>query len=166
MSTSLLYHGFGVRGYKYQSTEYKEGTTFFTVTQDRLSLRCSQCNSRNVICKGTNDRELRAVPIGGKKVYIHIAVQRILCLCCGLLRQVKLKFAEERLSYTRSFERYALELCRCMTIQDVAKHLAISWDVIKDIQKRHLQRRFCRPRLSDIQNLAIDEISLARGTSM
>ena len=163
MSTSLLYHGFGVRGYKYQSTEYKEGTTFFKVTQDRLSLRCSQCNSRNVICKGTNDRELRAVPIGGKKVYIHIAVQRILCLCCGLLRQVKLKFAEERLSYTRSFERYALELCRCMTIQDVAKHLAISWDVIKDIQKRHLQRRFCRPRLSDIQNLAIDEICIGKG---
>jgi transposase len=86
MSTSLLYHGFGVRGYKYQSTEYKEGMAFFTVTQDRLSLRCSQCNSRDVICKGTNDRELRAVPIGGKKVYIHIAVQRILCLCCGLLR--------------------------------------------------------------------------------
>jgi len=25
MSTSLLYHGFGIRGYEYRSTEYRRG---------------------------------------------------------------------------------------------------------------------------------------------
>ncbi|MDI9569374.1 MAG: transposase family protein [Pseudomonadota bacterium] len=29
-----------------------------------------------------------------------------------------------------------------MTIQDVARHLNISWDTIKDIQKRDLTKRF------------------------
>jgi len=31
-----------------------------------------------------------------------------------------------------------------MTIQDVANHLCISWDVIKEIQKADLKRRFDR----------------------
>ena len=47
-----------------------------------------------------------------------------------------------RRHYTKAFERYALELGRLMTIQDVAQHLGVSWDTIKDIQKRDLQRRF------------------------
>jgi len=37
------------------------------------------------------------------------------------------------------FERYALELSRRMTIKDVARHLSVSWDIIKDIQKRNLK---------------------------
>lgn len=163
MSTSLLYHGFGIRGYKYESTKYKGGATIFTVKQDRMTLRCPDCNSRNVICRGTNTRTLRTVPIGNKKVYVRIKVQRVLCHLCNTVRQVRLKFASQRVSYTQSFERYALELCRNMTIQDVSEHLGISWDVIKDIQKRYFKRQYSRPKLSKIKELAIDEIAIAKG---
>lgn len=31
MSTSLLYHGFGVTGYRYVRTDYREGDIIFTV---------------------------------------------------------------------------------------------------------------------------------------
>ena len=31
MSTSLLYHGFGIRGYQYRRTTYAEGTVMFTL---------------------------------------------------------------------------------------------------------------------------------------
>ena len=34
MSTSLLYHGFGIRGYRYVRTEYIEGAVVFTIVQD------------------------------------------------------------------------------------------------------------------------------------
>jgi len=163
MSTSLLYHAFGIRGYRYQSTAYEEGVVIFTITQDRLTLRCPECNGRDIVCRGVNVRELRTVPIGGKRAYVHIAVQRVWCLVCAAVRQVRLKFAEERVSYTRAFERYALELSRHMTIQDVARHLGISWDVVKDIQKRQLQRKFSRPKLAGLTHLAIDEISIGKG---
>ena len=99
MSTSLLYHAFGIRGYRYQSTAYEEGAVIFTITQDRLTLRCPECNGRDIICRGVNVRELRTVPIGGKRAYVHIAVQRVWCLVCAAVRQVRLKFAEERVSY-------------------------------------------------------------------
>jgi transposase len=50
-----------------------------------------------------------------------------------------------------------------MTIQDVAHHLNISWDVIKGIQKKRLRRRFARPKLSKLRQIAIDEICIGKG---
>ena len=44
MSTSLLYHAFGVRGYRYRKTDYIEGSVVFTI--ERV---CSQ----NVAIPGT-----------------------------------------------------------------------------------------------------------------
>ncbi len=47
-----------------------------------------------------------------------------------------------------------------MTIQDVAIHLGVSWDVIRDMQKRYLS---VHPRLKDLKHIAIDEISIGKG---
>src|SRR5512142_2380042 len=81
----------------------------------------------------------------------------------GVVRQVKIPFADARRSYTSSFERYVLERGRRMTIRDVAVHLGVSWDVIKDIQKRDLSRRFAKPKLKHLRQIAIDEIAIAKG---
>lgn len=163
MSTSLLYHGFGIRGYRYEKTEYKEGAVIFVISQPRESYCCSRCGSDDVIGRGGHDRRFRMLPIGGKPVYLAIWVPRVECRGCGFVRRVKVGFADQRVSYTRAFERYALELSRYMTIKDVACHLQISWDVIKEIQKRNLRRRFGKPKLKHLKQIAIDEISTGKG---
>jgi transposase len=56
-----------------------------------------------------------------------------------------------------------LELSRHMTIQNVAEHLNVSWDVVKEIQREHLTRRFARPKLKHLRQIAIDEISIGKG---
>jgi transposase len=56
-----------------------------------------------------------------------------------------------------------LELSRLMTIKDVAEHLGVSWDVVKDIQKQHLRRHYASPALKGVRQIAIDEISIGRG---
>jgi hypothetical protein len=40
MSTSLLYHAFGIRGYEYTRTDYQDGQTIFTIHQDPKTCRC------------------------------------------------------------------------------------------------------------------------------
>ena len=80
-----------------------------------------------------------------------------------MVRQVEVPFADPRRSYTKAFERYALELSRRMTIRDVAAHLGVGWDLIKDIQKRDLSRRFAKPKLKHLRRIAIDEIAVAKG---
>jgi transposase len=135
----------------------------FTISQARESDRCSECESEDVIRRGGHDRRFRTLPIGGKPVYLAFRVPRVECRDCEAVRQVRIGFAEERVSYTRAFERYALELSRYMTIKDVACHLQISWDVIKEIQKRNLRRRFGKPKLKHLKQIAIDEISTGKG---
>lgn len=163
MSTSLLYHGFGIHGYQHLSTKFHDGAIHFRLRQDVFSLRCPECGSFKVKRRGQVMRRFRTVPIGRKPVWVELGVQRVLCLVCGVLRQVKVNFAFWRRSYTRTFERYVLELSHHMTIKDVARHLGVSWDVIKDIQKRNLKQRFARPNLKKLKQIAIDEISIGKG---
>lgn len=163
MSTSLLYHGFGVRGYRYVRTEYIEGGVVFTIAQNPKTCRCPACGGKNTILKGGVLRRFRGLPIGGKKVTFAFRVPRIKCRDCNTVRQTPIQFADPRRSYTRSFAQYVLELARMMTIQDVAMHLGVSWDVVKEIVKNDLQRRFGKPKLRRLRQIAIDEISIGKG---
>lgn len=162
MSTSLLYHGWGIVGYEYRRTLYVEGMVIFKIVQDPTTLKCACCASRRVIRRGASHRRFLALPIGRKRIVIEFPVQRIECKACGLVRQVKVGFADEMSRYTRSFERYVLELSSHTTIADAADHLGVSWDVVKDIQKRYLQRKFSRPRLTHLKRIAIDEIYVGK----
>ena len=163
MSTSFLYHVFGLVGYNYVKTQYQGNAIIFTISHKREKLQCPACKSRKVILRGTIKRRFKAFRFGFKIIYLELEVQRVGCLDCDSVRQVSLGFADPRFSYTYAFERYALELSKHMTIQAVARHLSVSWDVIKDIQKRYLTKRFARPCLKHLQTIAIDEIAVRKG---
>lgn len=49
-----------------------------------------------------------------------------------------------------------------MPISDVAKHLGLSWDLVKSIQKRHLEKRYGNPNLRQLKRIAIDEIYVGK----
>lgn len=162
MSTSLLYHGFGIRGYQYVKTDYAEGGVVFTIQQNPGTCRCPACGSRDVRPRGRMERRFRSLPIGGRPVTLVFPIPRVACQACGVIRQVAIDFADRRRSYTKAFERYVMELSQYMTIKDVARHLGVGWDIVKDIQKRHLLRRFSRPKLKHLRQIAIDEISVGK----
>jgi len=64
MSTSWLYHGFGVRGYRYVKTEYVWGGMVITMERPWQACRCVACGSENVWRHGWVVRRFRTVPIG------------------------------------------------------------------------------------------------------
>jgi len=163
MSTSLMYHGFGVRGYQHVGTEFEGGMVIFKIERDQHRLRCSNCGSDQVMSQGGPERIFRTLPIGSKPTLLRCKVPRVWCFKCGLVRQVKIDFADPRVRYTRALERYVLDLSQHMTIQDVAEHLQMSWDTIKDIQARNLQKRFGKPKLRWLKEIAIDEIAIGKG---
>jgi transposase len=163
MSTSLLYHAFGIRGYQYTRTGYQGGQVIFSIHQEPQTCRCSACGSREVKHRGHVQRRFRTVPIGGKTTIVALPIPRVECPNCGLVRQVAVPFADPRRTYTKAFERYALELSRSMTIRDVAGHLGVGWDTIKEIVKRDLSRRFAKPKLKHLRRIAIDEIAVGKG---
>ncbi len=162
MTSSELYHAFGLEGYQTIATHFGHGRIVFEVASTRTP-RCSVCQRVHVVCRGYVLREFKASPIGNKQVVIRLRVQRVACRICNLVRQVKIGFAHRRRRHTKRLEKYVLSLLRRATIKDVAAIVGLSWDVVKDIQKRWLTRRFCLPRLKGVRRIAIDEISIGKG---
>lgn len=162
MSTSLLYHGFGIIGYRYVRTDYQEGDIIFTVERKKFKIRCPVCKSKSVIRHGSLPRWFHSLPIGRKSTYIKADIPRVECKECSTNRQADIGFADPRFTYTRALGRYVLELARHMTISDVAKHLGLSWDLIKSIQKRHLENKYTNLNLRKLKRIAIDEIYVGK----
>lgn len=163
MSTSLLSHAFGIRGYEYVRTSYEGGRVTFTIRQDPRTGRCSACGSAEVHPRGHVERHFRALPIGNRPTTLALPIPRVGCRSRGVVHQVEVPFADPRRSYAKAFGRYALDLGRCMTIRDLAAHPGVGWDLIKDIQRRDLSRRFARPKLKRLRRIAIGEIAVAKG---
>ena len=86
MSTSLLYHRFGIVGYRYVSQNFEAGITTFCIEQPRERLRCSHCRSDNVWLQGGVERSFRALPIGKQPTFITLQVPRVYCFACGKVR--------------------------------------------------------------------------------
>ncbi len=163
MSTTLLYHVYNIRGYRYRSMKRVPGGIEVAIEQSRDRCRCPVCKGQNVILKGAKTRRFHAPPIGGKLVMIVFDVPRVECRDCGTLRQVDIAFAKPRRRYIRAFGRYVLGLLESMTCEDVSLHLDVSWGMIRNIEKEHLKRHYAKPRLKDVKRIAIDEIAVRKG---
>lgn len=166
MSTSLLYHAFGLKGVKYIRSRYKRGNTIFHAEVTWRLERCPECRSKRTIRrKGSKHRWIRMVPIGRRPTFLRLKVWRIRCEDCGALRWPKLPFVKGKTRHTRQFARFAMDLLHWMTIAGVAKTLGVSWDLVKDLHKEYLQKRYKSPPLKGLKYLAIDEFSIRKGHS-
>jgi transposase len=102
------------------------------------------------------------LPVGKKKVELVVHIPRLFCKNCGSIRQPHLKFADPKKHYTHSLERFVIDLCRVMTIQDVAELTGLNWDTVKDIDKGYLKEKYQSVSLKDVRYIAIDEVYLGR----
>jgi len=123
-------------------------------------LCCPDCDSFNIIRLGTVTRLIKTTPIGKKSLFLRIIIQRIECHQCHCIKQENLNFAEPKKSYSKLLARYVLDLSTKMTIHDIARHLDMSWDTVKEIIKTYLKKHVTKPKLKHLELLAIDEISI------
>ena len=163
MSTSVLYRALGIRGYKHQSISESSGWIRLRVRHAGNRPCCPDCKRNNIRLRGTVSRSWQSPPIGNRTVTVFAKVPRVECRDCNVTRVVPVPFADPNRSYTRSLERMVIELRGRMTLKDVAAHLGLSDWTVRDIEKRWLGKNFSKPRLKDLQYLAIDEISVRKG---
>lgn len=163
MNPSYLYHAFGVRHQECTRIEYKGNQNILYLHTREDKLRCPNCKSRKVIRSGSVNRDIKCVPVGYRETVLRVKVQRLECKECGCVRQENLHFVTGKRSYTNKFARYVICLSRIGTIKDVAQFLNISWDTVKDIQKRYLQRHYGNPDFCKLEYIGIDEFAVRKG---
>ena len=163
MSTSILYHGFGVCNYKYVKTEYSRGGIIFHIEKSPDKQRCAEYGSRSVIKKGHFLREIRTLPIGKKKVYLAVHLHRLYCRDCGALKLEPLLLSDPKKRWTKALGRYIVDLLSRATIEDVAQHLGMSWDTVKEIHKQALAKRYNQRKIRHLKYLGVDEVAVRKG---
>ena len=166
MELSFLYHGFGIdRSYHYHATEYKDSSIVLKLKSIPVKkVPCPHCGSTEVIRYGVVYRNIHNLPIGSKRTFLYLTVQRYQCKTCGKVHQADIPFTHGNVSYTCRFGSYILDLLRLGgTITDVSKHLGVGWDMVKDIHKHYLKRKYARPDIFKVTKIGIDEFAVRKG---
>lgn len=114
---------------------------------------------------GKKTRSFHLVPIGLKRTFLNLSITRMVCRRCGAIRWPSLPFAHPKKHYVHGFAQFALELLKLTTIEGAARLLGVSWDLIKDIHKTWLQKRYRRLPFKEVRYLGIDEFSIKKGHS-
>ena len=70
---SFLYHGFGLKGYRYLATEYEKGEIHFKVEPESEP---QAPEGQRLIRKGFRWRMVRTLGIGMKPVWFKVKIQR------------------------------------------------------------------------------------------
>ena len=145
--------------------EYKGNTIILHVETKERQKSCPQCGQAHLVKNGYRIRDFIGLPVGGKKVIIRMKVQRYKCKekDCGYDRQENIPFATGSCGYTHRFAKYVVGLLKAMTLKDVANLLDVSWDTVKEIHTRYLERHYAPPSLEGVDCIGIDEFAVRKG---
>ncbi len=163
MSASLLYHTNQIENVQVKNVEYHSDRVIFKVFFIPEKPLCPCCGHDENSSKGLKTRKLRMAPLGNKMAFILVDLHRLQCLNCRHIWWPPLSFAKPKKRVTLSFEQYVIELMRFATIEHVAKFLRVSWSLVKNIHKNHLQKEHQHPDFESIRYIGVDEFSISKG---
>lgn len=163
MPASLLYHTNQIEDVQVENVEYFADRVIFKVIFVPKQAFCPCCGYKNNISKGSKERKLRMAPLGNKMSFLFVKLHRLQCANCELVWWPIMPFVRGKKRVTLSFEKYVIELMRFATIEHTAKFLGVSWNLVKNIHKDHLKRKYQGPDLKTIQYVGIDEFSIRKG---
>ncbi len=163
MSTSILYHAFGLKGIEYRGTSFLADTLIFRAEMNKQVIRCPNCGCRRITFKGQKRRWFQMGPIGRKKCLLDLVLHRAQCCECSALWWPTLPFMIGTHRFVRSFALTVLDLLKFGTIRSVAEYLGVGWDLVKNIHKERLRFLYRKIPLHKVRVIGIDEFSLKEG---
>jgi len=94
-------------------------------------------------------------------VILNLRYRKVRCPDCGI-RVEQHDFVAPYARYTHRLAQLVFELCKLMTVKDVADLLHISWHQVKEIDKTELRSRYPKRDFEHLRVLSIDEISIRK----
>jgi transposase len=154
-----------LRGMVIDFTEISDDNKTITIHLNRdkrftVSL-CSECGEP-APRERRKRRPIRDLPFCDKDVILDCEHYVVRCPRCGQRRE-KLDFADKCSRMTHRFESLIFSLTSMTTIQNTADKFELSWDTVKDIDKKYLAGKLAGLGYGDLKILSIDEIANHRG---
>lgn len=133
------------------------------VPNKRFRPICHICGKRADRVHSQERRWVRDLDFGPARVWIRCLYRKIICSHCGKTPLEELELFDPYLRVTKRLARYVFELCKIMTVLEVARHLGLDWKTVKAIDQRFLERDYGQSDYRGLRILAIDEVSLRKG---
>jgi len=156
---SFLYHGVGVKGYRYLATRYKKGRIIFELEPEELPEFPGQ---GRWVKKGFRWRRVQTLSLGFKAIWLKVKVQRWMNAETGQEFEQIPPFVRKGAKIAKALERFIVELSRFMTLLDNAAWLDLSWGTVKEVVKGRLEKDYRRIGYKPVRRIGIDEIYLSR----
>ena len=132
----------------------------------RYTPLCHDCGSEATTTHSKGHRRLiRDLNMANAQVFLQVEYRKIGCPACGGVRVEYLDFADASNRVTHRLARYIHELCKKLTVKDVAEHLDLDPKTVKEIDKSFLEETFGQHDLAGLRVLMIDEIAVHKGHS-
>jgi len=164
MSTSLLYHTQGIRGFKHVKFRYHDGIVEEEIIRE--DFRCPHCHGCDVSIYKRGTRVVTALPYGSKPLWLKFDVHTIYCHDCHRQTPEQIPFLSTPKSrITRQLERTLVEYRSSMSILAMVTYFGVRWHTIRDILVRFLEREYDKICLDSVTAIGIDEIMVGHTPS-
>jgi transposase len=124
---------------------------------------CHACGRPGNVHSAGLLRMVRDLAVGPAQTYLQVQYRRVWCPACRRAGVEKLSFAAPGKRITYRLARFSHELCKVMTVRDVAGHLGLDPKTVKAIDKLFLEEEFGRTDYEGLKILAVDEINFGHG---
>ena len=123
---------------------------------------CSGCDRVLTAYYDSHIQEVRHLHIFKYLTVLSFKKVRVNCPKCGI-KVERLDFLDKHSRVTKDLFYQTSELCKVMTIEDVATFEDLHWQTVKDIDKKAIEKAQRRRNLDGISTLGIDEIAVGKG---
>lgn len=130
---------------------------------NRFQPVCHHCGKKAAAVHSWTGRSVRDLDMGGTRIWIDCRYRKLHCERCRRIVTEELELFDPYLRITRRLAAYIHQLCRWMTVRDVARHLGLDWKTVKDADKLFLEAHYGQPDYEGLRILAVDEISVRKG---
>jgi transposase len=133
--------------------------------KDDYIKRCSRCGTPVEEVHDVVERRVRDMPFGPYDLWLIFPQSRLRCPKCGPTME-DIPWLDRYQRVTKRLSELIGRFAQVMPIKRVAELLHVSWDTVKQIDKRSLAARLGPMEASDfsgVRRIAIDEFALHRG---
>lgn len=125
--------------------------------------RCRRCGTQCAKAYDHGVRELRDLPISGRRVYLRVPQWRVDCPVCRAVVSEHLDLCEPGQMLTRRYEHYLARLCQVLPTQAVAELEQLSWSTVRHIDRKYLEKRQQAKRFEHVRQICLDEVAYKKG---
>lgn len=124
---------------------------------------CSSCGERVRSVHSESMRWVRDLKLGEHEVLLELTQRRLRCSTCAGTRTELHDFVDPYSRVTKRLARYIADLCRVLSVAEVARHLGLDWKLVKACDKAVLEEEVGDTDTTGLRLIAVDEIAIKKG---